>query len=309
MKSAFAVPLFFLALVTFTAGADVDPVEVPGTSVGMPLHEAVLLGAVEGFTEYLPVSSTGHLLLTQRLLGVGDTAGDKVAADSFAIVIQFGAILAVLFLYAEQIRSVVLGLFGRSVPGRKLLINLIVAFLPAAVIGLLFVDWIKAVLFGLWPVTFAWLVGGLALVLFRSRGEAASGKGLESLQPKEALLIGLIQCIAMWPGTSRSLVTILGGRLVGLSVQASVVFSFLLGMVTLSASTCYDLLNHGGEMVRVFGIGSLVVGVVTGWVTALFAVKWMVAYLQKHGLALFGYYRIALALLTGALLLFNVIES
>ncbi len=297
-------------LLAFALFAWASPADAPSEpSSAMALQDAIILGVVEGLTEYLPVSSTGHLLLTQRLLGIGTTAESKVAADSYAIVIQIGAILAVVSLYRELILQILLGISGKSREGRQLLRNLLISFFPAAVVGLTLGQQIKALLFGLWPVTFAWFVGGILLVTFRSKGSAALGNELKDLSPKQSLVIGVVQCAAAWPGTSRSLVTILGGRWMGLSVSSAVTYSFLLGMVTLGASTAYDSVQHGKEMVEAFGLPAMLVGIVVGWASAWLAVKWMVAYLQKHGLALFGFYRIGIAVVTAILLLTKTIPA
>jgi undecaprenyl-diphosphatase len=276
----------------------------------MDWWKALILGIVEGLTEYLPVSSTGHLLLTQRALGIAQSA----SADAFAICIQAGAIVAVLGLYFSRVRQMVLGIVGKDPEGLKMATNVIAAFLPAAFIGLLLEKPIKKYLFGgeawgLWPIVAAWFVGGIAILLVSwwqaSRQEKThqSGLSLESLTWKMAVVVGLIQCIAMWPGVSRSLVTIVGGVLVGLSLSAAVEFSFLLGLLTLSAATVYDGLKYGKEMVQSFGLLALFVGFLGAWVSAVLAVKWMVAYLKKHGMQIFGYYRIALGLVVTLLIL------
>lgn len=276
----------------------------------MDWWKALILGIVEGLTEYLPVSSTGHLLLTQRALGIAQSA----SADAFAICIQAGAIVAVLGLYFSRVRQMVLGVVGKDPEGLKMATNVIAAFLPAAFIGLLLEKPIKKYLFGgeawgLWPIVAAWFVGGIAILLVSwwqaSRQEKThqSGLSLESLTWKMAVVVGLIQCIAMWPGVSRSLVTIVGGVLVGLSLSAAVEFSFLLGLLTLSAATVYDGLKYGKEMVQSFGLFALFVGFLGAWVSAVLAVKWMVAYLKKHGMQIFGYYRIALGLVVTVLIL------
>ena len=276
----------------------------------MDWWKALILGIVEGLTEYLPVSSTGHLLLTQRALGIAQSA----SADAFAICIQAGAIVAVLGLYFSRVRQMVLGIVGKDPEGLKMATNVIAAFLPAAFIGLLLEKPIKKYLFGgeawgLWPIVAAWFVGGIAILLVSwwqaSRQEKThqSGLSLESLTWKMAVVVGLIQCIAMWPGVSRSLVTIVGGVLVGLSLSAAVEFSFLLGLLTLSAATVYDGLKYGKEMVQSFGLFALFVGFLGAWVSAVLAVKWMVAYLKKHGMQIFGYYRIALGLVVTLLIL------
>ena len=276
----------------------------------MDWWKALILGIVEGLTEYLPVSSTGHLLLTQRALGIAQSA----SADAFAICIQAGAIVAVLGLYFSRVRQMVLGVVGKDPEGLKMATNVIAAFLPAAFIGLLLEKPIKKYLFGgeawgLWPIVAAWFVGGIAILLVSwwqaSRQEKThqTGLNLESLTWQMAVVVGLIQCIAMWPGVSRSLVTIVGGVLVGLSLSAAVEFSFLLGLLTLSAATVYDGLKYGKEMVQSFGLLALFVGFLGAWVSAVLAVKWMVAYLKNHGMQIFGYYRIALGLVVTVLIL------
>lgn len=278
----------------------------------MTLWEAALLGTVEGLTEFLPVSSTGHLLVVQRLLGMG-TAGeaDKQAADAFAICIQLGAILAVLVLYRERVRAMARGLLGRDVQGRHLLGCVLVAFLPAAVIGLLFSDAIKEHLFGVWPVVLAWAVGGGAILAVAGRAEAQreGGKDLVGITLRVAFVIGLAQCIAMWPGVSRSLVTIVAGVLAGLSVAAAVEFSFLLGLVTLTAATLHDGIRHGSDMTAAYTPAALVVGLCFAFVSALLAMHWMVDYLRRHGLALFGWYRLAAAALVTGLVLAGVLSK
>ncbi len=275
----------------------------------MEWWQAVVLGLVEGLTEYLPVSSTGHLILTQRLLGIESNA----SADAFAICIQFGAILAVLGLYFGRVRQMAEGALGRNPEGFQLGVNVVAAFLPAAVVGLLLEDSIKKYLFGgdawgLWPTVAAWFVGGIVILVvaaWRKRSPETPGSlaGIAELTWKGALIIGFIQCLAMWPGTSRSLVTILGGLAVGLNLAAAVEFSFLLGLLTLTAATAYDGLKHGSEMLESFGVLPLILGLIAGWISAVLAVRWMVGYLNRHGLAIFGYYRIALALVVAALLL------
>jgi undecaprenyl-diphosphatase len=271
----------------------------------MHAWQALVLGVVEGLTEYLPVSSTGHLILASRAMGLGTEGATKEVSDSYTIVIQLGAILAVAAVYGRHLLDMGLGLLGRNRMGLKLFLSLCTAFLPAAVIGLLAMDLIKSALFGLWPVAFAWLAGGVALVIWgdRSRdGHGDEGLAMSDLTPRKALVIGLLQTLAVWPGTSRSLVTILGGRLVGLTLRDSVIFSFLLGMMTLGASTGKDLLSHGGDLIDAYGIGNILLGMGTAALSAWLAVKGMVAYLKRHGLKAFGVYRILLALGTGLLI-------
>ena len=285
----------------------------------LTLGEALILGTIEGLTEYLPVSSTGHLLVAGWFMGVGDTpiasarkkARNKEAVDAYTICIQAGAIIAVLGLYFRRVRQMLRGLAGRDAEGRGLLINVVAAFLPAAVGGLLLNKLIKTWLFGPWPVILAWFVGGLAIlaVCRWNQGKERpgnTGRSIEELTWRMALIIGFAQCIAMWPGVSRSLVTIVGGLLVGLSLSAAVEFSFLLGIITLGAATGYDTLKHGQLMLQTFDPLSLAVGVAAAFVSAVLSVKWMVRYLNRHGLALFGYYRVVLAVVTGIILITGV---
>ena len=312
------LPLIILILV-FSAHIALSDVNVPAKQK-MTTGQAIVLGIVEGLTEYLPVSSTGHLLLAEKIMGIGEDqtlsateqTRDKEAADAYTICIQAGAIIAVLGLYFRRVLQMLQGLLGRSPDGLRLFVNVAVGFLPAAVIGLLFNKIIKGYLFGPWPVVIAWLVGGMAILAVSFRRQRTNQVQqtvgtLDSLQWKMALIIGFAQCIAMWPGVSRSLVTIVGGVLVGLSLPAAVEYSFLLGVLTLGAATAYDGLKHGQVMLQTFDAQSLAIGLVFAFIAAVISVKWMVSYLNRHGLEVFGYYRVVLALITAALLVTNVI--
>lgn len=286
----------------------------------LTLGQAMVLGVVEGLTEYLPVSSTGHLLLTERIIGLGDSPSrlaekgerTKEATDAYTLCIQFGAIIAVLGLYFRRVKQMLRGLAGKDLEGRQLLVNVGAGFLPAALVGLLFNKVIKSHLFGIWPVVLAWFLGGVAILAVswwpqqKGRPER-NGRSLGELSWRMALIIGFAQCIAMWPGVSRSLVTIVGGVLVGLSLPAAVEFSFLLGLITLGAATGYDTLKHGQAMLQTFSASALAVGIVFAFVSAVLSMKWMMGYLNSHSLAIFGYYRIVLALVTGAFLLTGVV--
>jgi undecaprenyl-diphosphatase len=261
----------------------------------MQWWQSLILGIVEGLTEYLPVSSTGHLLLTQKLLHIDN--GDL--SNAFAICIQAGAIVAVLGLYWRHTQQMLAGMVGRNPQGLQLLSNLLTAFVPAGIIGFLFDKRIEQVLFGLWPVAFAWAMGALAIFYFANQVRFADphyGRALTKLKPQQAFIIGLAQCLAMWPGTSRSLVTIIAAVLVGLSVPAAIEFSFLLGVITLGAATAYKGWQHGSEMLNTYGPGTLAVGFLSAWLSATIAVKWMVHYLQKHRLTVFAYWRLAMAI-------------
>jgi undecaprenyl-diphosphatase len=287
---------------------------------GMTWGQAVVLGVVEGLTEYLPVSSTGHLLIAERIMGIGESSSrsseimqqTKDATDAYTICIQLGAIIAVLGLYFRRVIQMTKGLVGKDPTGRRLLLNVAAGFLPAAIIGLLFNETIKTHLFGPWPVVTAWFVGGLAILTMswwkkKNLRQTHSGMSLDNLTWQLALIIGFAQCIAMWPGVSRSLVTIVGGLLVGLSMSATVEFSFLLGMATLGSATVYDALKHGEVMLQTFDVPSLAIGLVFAFVSAIVSVKWMVTYLERHGLTLFGYYRVGLAMVTAVLLATHII--
>jgi undecaprenyl-diphosphatase len=262
---------------------------------GLSVWAAVVLGLVEGLTEYLPVSSTGHLLVTNEVLGLGGTEAEDTALDAYAICIQAGAILAVLFLYWSRIRQMLDGLMGRSEDGRRILTAVVAAFIPTAVIGLVLKDLVRTHLFGAPPVAAAWLVGGLAiLALTRSGLLERAGNELDRITVVQAGLIGLGQAVALWPGVSRSLVTIITALLVGLSLRAAVEFSFLLGLVTLSAATALTALEDGDLLLDTFGLVTPVIGLVVAFVAAVGSVRWMVAWLQERGLDVFGYYRVVI---------------
>lgn len=283
----------------------VDPTAAAEARGELNPLKAVVLGVIEGFTEFLPISSTGHLLIAQDLMGVGATDATKSAADTYAIVIQGGAILAVLVLYWRRVLEVLQGLIGRSDEGRRLLVALVVGFLPAAIVGLVFEKKIKEALFGPWPVVAAWIVGGVALLWISSKTwmqRERVAAGIEAITWQQGLVIGAAQILALWPGTSRSLVTIVAAVLVGLSLSAAVEFSFLLGLVTLGAATALDLVKSGPELFDTYGFASPFLGFLAAFVAAVVAVKFLVAYLQRHSLAIFGWYRLAVAGLAIALI-------
>jgi undecaprenyl-diphosphatase len=290
--------------------------------------QAFILGVIEGITEYLPVSSTGHLIVAQRLMGIGiGSPESKEAADAFAVCIQGGAILAVLGLYSKRVLQMIRGVLGQDAEGLKLAINIVAGFLPAAIIGLLVSHWIKDHLFGMWPVIIAWIIGGVGILATawwrKSHPLKGGGLDLNDLTWKLAVIIGLLQCVAMCPGTSRSLMTICGGLLVGLSIRAAVEYSFLLGVLTLTAATAkeaagkvkdldpaYNSLFGGTKlMLHEYGAVPMIIGIVAAAISAALAVKWLVSYLQNHGLSIFGWYRIALGLVIAGLIVGNVIPA
>lgn len=284
----------------------------------MTLLDAIILGLVEGLTEYIPVSSTGHLIIVSSLLGLDRDPETASAVAAFNIVVQGGAILAVLGLFWPRVVSMVQGLFGKNVVGLRLFRNLVIAFIPAAIFGVLLDELIERALFHPWPVIAALALGGVLLILMRRwqnaiyarAGEGASEDGfieLDELSWQKALVIGFLQCVAMWPGTSRSMMTIVGGMFVGLRPKQAAEFSFLLGLPTLGGACVYKLMKSGSEIASL-GWLPVVVGIVVATISAALAVKWLVSYLANHGLAAFGWYRIALAIVLAGLSLAGIVQ-
>jgi len=270
----------------------------------LTLRDAVVLGVVEGVTEYLPVSSTGHLILASRALGLdggrwGNDEGARALA-AFEIIIQSGAVLAVLGLYWRRVRQMILGVLGRDREGLRLVGLLLLAFLPSALAGLAAHDAIKARLFSPSPVALALAVGGVmmlavdALGLGRRAAAGPAGGGFE-IRIGQALFIGLFQCLALWPGTSRSMVTIVGGVLADLPLVQAAEFSFLLALPTLGMATAYEAVGSRGELLAYVGPAELTVGLVVSGVVAALSVRGLVRWLTGHGLWPFGVYRIGLA--------------
>ena len=224
----------------------------------------------------------------------------SLAVDRFNIVIQAGAIIAVLGLYRMRVNQMVHGLLGRDDAGRRLALQLMVAFAPAAVLGPLLDSRIEAYLFNPGPVIAALFVGGvLMLVLaafFKARPERLRLE-VEQLTYKAALLIGLAQCFAMWPGTSRSMMTIVAALLLGFRPWAAAEIAFLLGLITLGAATVYKSVQGGEQMLEQLGMLNIAVGLVAATISAALAVHWFVKFLTRKGLAPFGWYRLALSAL------------
>jgi undecaprenyl-diphosphatase len=293
--------------------------------------QAAILGLVEGITEYLPISSTGHLIIASGLLGLQDGADQarREAVKSFEIVIQGGAILAVLGLYWPRCMQMLRGILGGDAAGRRLFLNILIAFVPFAIVAKLTNTWLKANLMHTGPVTAALVVGGIYMIVFerwharrleRGGEDSVWGKsGIESITPVQAAFMGLLQCFALIPGTSRSMMTITGGMFVGLRPAAAAEFSFLLGVPTLGAATAYSLYKNfadakptpdggTGDMFSQLGMTSILIGIVIAALSAAVAVKWLVAFLNKHGLTAFGWYRIVLGVCLLGLALGGVIS-
>ena len=309
--------ILLTAVFCISAGCNPEAAAEEKKKTLTPTH-AVILGIVEGVTEYLPISSTGHLLIAKDLIGLGSglrpAAGNITdednAINAYIVVIQFGAILAILFVCYHRFRTMFNGLFYQDPEGRRLVANLTIALLPAIVAGLFLEGLIKTYLFGTLPVIVAWMLGGgfilgTAFYYKRQGKNMHTGQRIEEISTLTALLIGCAQCVAMWPGISRSLATILGAIFLGLSMEAAVEFSFLLGAVTLTAATVYDILKHGNDMLANLEFTSMVLGLLFAFIAAVLSVKWMIRYLNRYGLELFGYYRIAIALLVAGFYLYG----
>ncbi len=260
---------------------------------------AALLGLVEGLTEFLPVSSTGHLILVSHWLGSVDEG-----AKSFDIVIQLGAILAVVGHYRGLFVDRVRGLLSGDAASRQLFVALAVAFLPAALTGFLLGKAIKRLLFGPLPVAAALLVGGVVMIAverWRKARRVSGEHGIDRITVKRALVIGVGQCFALWPGMSRSMSTIVAGQLAGLSTATAAEFSFLLSVPTLGAATLYEIYKGRHDLAQGVGVPQLLVGLLVSFVVAWLVIAAFVRYLGKRGLEPFGYYRIALAIVVFAL--------
>ncbi|MBN4664264.1 undecaprenyl-diphosphate phosphatase [Pandoraea nosoerga] len=254
--------------------------------------KAVILGVVEGLTEFLPISSTGHLILAGSLLDFNDDKG-KV----FEIVIQFGAILAVCWEFRAKIAQVVLGL-GGDAKARRFAVNVVVACVPAIVLGLLFGKHIKAVLFNPIVVATAFIIGGVIILLVErhNRRNAETGKpprvaSIDDLSFADALKVGLAQCLALVPGTSRSGATIIGGMMFGLERRVATEFSFFLAIPILFGATVYELYKARSTLslddFSLFGVGF-----VAAFVSAFICVRWLLRYIASHDFTAFAWYRI-----------------
>ena len=263
------------------------------SSAGLSVGAAIVLGIVEGLTEYLPISSTGHLLVSERLLDLGGTPQSDLALDTYAICIQSGAIAAVMVLYRSRITQMLHGIGGRSDEGRQLVVVILAAFAPTAIIALALQDIVRDALFGPGPIAIAWVVGGAAILIVPAKFASPTSRGeLRDLTVVHAIWIGLAQSLALWPGVSRSLVTIAAALAVGLGLKAAVEFSFLLGLITLGSATAYEALANGSNLLVTFGILTPAIGLVVAFVSAMFAIRWMVRWLEERSFAVFGWYRI-----------------
>jgi len=317
------LPVLFTLVTRSLAAESVAPAPPPAAELSA--GDAVLLGVVEGVTEFLPISSTGHLIVVNQLLGLEsevqlkDKAGNplwykkpsekypqgvpltlKLAADTYTIIIQVGAIAAVMLLYWQQLFMMLGGLLGRSSAGLRLLRNVCYAVLPVGIIGLLVHDLVDQYLFSVWAVIAAQVAGAIVMLWAERWRNANTGVGrtkgdAADLTPRKSLGIGFAQCLALWPGTSRSMVTIVGGYLAGLGPAKAAEFSFIVGLPTLAGAALLKSIKSGPAMIEVFGWGNVLLGTVVAAVSAMVAVKLFVHIISRYGLAFFAWYRLILA--------------
>jgi len=248
---------------------------------------ALLLGIVEGVTEFLPISSTGHLILVERLCGL-----TGARAEVFAIFIQVGAVLAVVVEYRAKLLSVVRGLAGSNAE-RSFVASVAVAFIPAAVLGLLIHHWISEHLFGPRTVAAALVAGAVAILAIERWKPVPTIDRADRVGPARAALIGLAQCVSLWPGFSRSAATILGGLLCGVERKAATEFSFFLAIPTLGAATVYDLWKQRGALIP-GDFAWLTVATAVSFFVAWASIRWLLRFVATHDLTPFAWYRIAL---------------
>lgn len=250
------------------------------------LVKAAIMGIVEGLTEFLPVSSTGHLILAGSLLGIHDEKS-KV----FDIAIQTGAILAVVIVYWQRLRETMLGL-GNDAKARRFALNVAIGFGPAVLLGLLFGKAIQANLFTPMVVATTFIVGGIIILWAERRASVARVDSVDDMTPLDALKVGLVQCVAMIPGTSRSGATIIGGMLLGLSRKCATDFSFFLAIPTLIGAGLYSLVKQRALLsaadIPLFGVG-LLFSFISAWV----CVRWLLNFISTHTFVVFAWYRIA----------------
>jgi undecaprenyl-diphosphatase len=329
--------LLLLLVIALSARAqepDPQPVVPASQDARLTWSDAVILGLVEGITEFLPVSSTGHLLIANEALGLNEDyqlvrpdgspawveppsaanpAGvpftRKRAVDTYAIVIQIGGIAAVVLLYWRRLREMALGVFGFNSAGFRLARNIVVALVPAVAIGLTVGDWVEEELFSVTAVIIA-LAAGAGVMFWvqawqsRNAWRGKSDRDASDLKPAEALFVGVVQCIAFWPGMSRSMVTIVGGYLTGLSPARAAEFSFLLGLPTLAGAALLKGWKTGPMVLETLGWGPVVLGCVVAFASAAVAIRFLVSALVRFGLGPFAIYRLILAV--GLILTFGL---
>lgn len=252
--------------------------------------QALILGVIEGLTEFLPISSTGHQIVVADLIGFG---GERAMA--FNIIIQLGAILAVVWEFRRKIIEVVVGL-PRQQQAQRFTLNLLIAFFPAVILGVIFADTIHHYLFNAITVATALVVGGVIMLWAERRQHLVSVETVDDMKWSDALKVGLVQCLAMIPGTSRSGSTIIGGLLFGLSRKAATEFSFFLAMPTMVGAAVYSGYKYR-ELFRPDDVMVFAVGFVTSFIFAMIAVRGLLKFIASHSYAVFAWYRIGFGLL------------
>jgi undecaprenyl-diphosphatase len=253
--------------------------------------KAIVLGVVEGLTEFVPVSSTGHLLLMQRFFGFADEEFGK----TFAVLIQFGAILALLSIYFFRLWRIATGLFNNA-EARRFVIGVLIAFLPAAVVGALAHDFIKAVLFNPWIICFTLIVGGAILLWIDSLDLKPRYRDATTFTLPMYFIIGLAQCVSMIPGVSRSGTTIVSAMLLGADRRSAAEFSFWLAMPTMFGAFVYDLYKSRGQLTMDNSI-IIAIGFAVSFISAWIVVKTFLGYVQRHGFGLFAWWRVVVGTL------------
>jgi len=254
------------------------------------LLKAAILGVVEGLTEFLPISSTGHLIVVGSLLDFNDERGKL-----FEIVIQSAAILAVMWEYRAKLGTVIGGLMQKQEASQRFVFNVAIAFLPLAIIGLLFGKHIKAALFNPVTVAITSIIGAVFILWAEKRKHTVSVESVDELNWKDALKVGFAQALALIPGTSRSGATIIGGLFFGLSRKAATEFTFFLAMPTLIAATIYELYKERALLTSA-DLGMWSAGFVASFVSAFLCVRWLLRYISSHDFTMFAWYRIAFGL-------------
>lgn len=270
-------------------------------------QRAIVTGLVEGVTEYLPVSSTGHMIVSDAILGVnkdpkilteknvvnrkGNQLSLEKIADDYIVIIQLGAIAAVLLIFFQRIKSIITGVWRRDQSSISLAIAILIAFVPAAGLGYALKEYIP---FYVEWVAVALIIGGLVIFWAESKlpkPESEKDSPL-NVTPRQAWVIGLCQCLALIPGTSRSLATILGGRWAGLTAAAATEFSFLVGFIILTVASLYKMYSLGPALLQVYPLGNASLGLLVAAISAFISVKWMIGFISKRGLRPFAWYRI-----------------
>ena len=252
---------------------------------------AIILGIVEGVTEFLPVSSTGHLILATELLGF-----DAQKWAAFNVIIQLGAILAIVVLYWRTVWAVLEGLIRRNPVSIRFVRNILIGFLPSAILGFILIKHIEALLGNAYVVAVAFILGGIAILIIEKLAKRSDVVGVAELPVGTAIGIGLVQCLSMIPGVSRSGATIMGGLSLGVERRTAAEFSFFLAIPTMVGATTLEFLKHRHELLAGasgVGFGTVVVGFVVSFIVAIVVVRAFVHYISRHGFAPFAWYRIA----------------